>query len=141
VTVRDLVARLGASRFVRFGAVGGAGFFVNEAALFAAHRMMHAGPILSWFIAFVPAVTFTWWGNRKLTFADRASAGRTGMLAEWGRFVAANSVGAVANFAIYAGLTGFAPFPLGDPNLALAFGVIAGLVFNYTLSHHLVFRK
>lgn len=132
--------RLG-SRFLRFGLVGGAGFVVNLAALSAVHRLLHAGDDLSWFIAFIPSVTFTWWGNRVLTFADRASTGITGTAQEWARFVAANSFGAAANFATYAAMTRYAPFPLDVPELALVAGVAVGLVFNFTLSHALVFRK
>ncbi len=138
--MKETLKRLSASRFVRFAAVGGAGFFVNEAALVLAHGLLGAGPRLAWFIAFVPAVTFTWWGNRNLTFADQASAGHVGMLAEWARFVATNSLGAAANFAVYALLIGDAPFPLNIPYIALAIGILIGLVFNFTLSKKLVFR-
>lgn len=128
-------------RFTRFGAVGGAGFVVNEAALFVVHRLLHAGEDLSWFLAFIPSVTFTWWGNRVLTFADRASPGIMGMSKEWGRFVAANSIGAIANFATYALLIRYAPSPICIPYIALGIGVLIGLVFNFTLSHTLVFKK
>ncbi|MGC9952984.1 MAG: GtrA family protein [Rhizomicrobium sp.] len=138
--MRNIFQRLSASRFLRFAAVGAAGFFVNEAALALAHELLGAGPRVGWFIAFVPAVTFTWWGNRKLTFADKASDGHVGMLAEWARFVATNGIGAAANFAIYAALIGLAPFPLNIPYVALAVGILVGLVFNFTLSKRLVFR-
>lgn len=136
-----LIAKLWSSRFLRFGVVGGAGFFVNEAALLLAKELFLAGDKLSWFIAFVPAVTFTWWGNRVLTFAEHASEGHRGMLAEWARFVAANGVGAAANFAVYAVLTGYAPWPFHIAYIALAIGILVGLVFNFTLSKKLVFRK
>lgn len=139
--MRKVFQRLSASRFVRFAAVGAAGFFVNEAALALVHGLLGTGPRLGWFIAFVPAVTFTWWGNRKLTFADKASGGHLGMLAEWARFVATNSLGAVANFAVYVALLGYAPWPLNIPYLALAVGILVGLVFNFTLSKKLVFRS
>jgi len=138
--VKDLLKRLSASRFIRFAAVGGAGFFVNEAALALAHELLGAGPRAGWFIAFVPAVTFTWWGNRKLTFADKASSHHVGILAEWARFVATNSLGAAANFAVYALLIGSTPWPFNIPYAALAIGVLVGLVFNFTLSKKLVFR-
>jgi putative flippase GtrA len=141
VSFKDTVLRLCASRFVRFGVVGGAGFFVNEAALLAAEKMVHAGAHLSWVLAFIPSVTFTWWGNRRITFADKASVGHIGILAEWGRFVATNSFGALANFAVYAVLIDFAPKPLSIPYLALAIGVLAGMLFNFTLSNKLVFRN
>jgi putative flippase GtrA len=139
--VRDIFQRLSASRFLRFAAVGAAGFFVNEAALALAKELLGVGDHAGWFIAFVPAVTFTWWGNRKLTFADKASDGHAGMLAEWARFVATNSLGAAANFIVYALLIGFAPWPLNIPYLALAAGILVGLVFNFTLSKKLVFRN
>ena len=137
----DFLRRISASRFLRFSAVGGAGFFVNEAALALAHELLGAGPRLGWLIAFFPAVTFTWWGNRKLTFAEHASEGHIGMATEWLRFVATNSIGAAANFAVYALLIGTAPWPLNIPYAALAVGILAGLVFNFTLSKKLVFRS
>lgn len=139
--MKQLLQRLSASRFVRFSVVGGAGFFVNEAALALAKELLGVGDHAGWLIAFIPAVTFTWWGNRKLTFADKASDGHVGVLAEWARFVATNSLGAAANFAVYALLIGFAPWPLNVPYLALAVGILVGLIFNFTLSKKLVFRK
>lgn len=136
----SLVKKLHASSFVRFGLVGGAGFFVNEAALVLAHGILHAGPNLSWLIAFAPSVTFTWWGNRRLTFAAHASTGFAGTVSEWARFVATNSLGALANFLVYAGMIRWAPWPLSVAYIALGVGVLAGMVFNYTLSKKLVFR-
>jgi putative flippase GtrA len=119
--------------FARFALVGGAGFVVNEAMLFLA---IHAlGKDAAWFAAFVPSVTFTWWGNRTLTFAEHASHDR---LKEWARFVATNSIGAVLNLATYEALIHFTAL---DPLLALACGVLVGMVFNFTLSKRLVFKK
>jgi putative flippase GtrA len=129
-----------ASKLIRFGAVGGAGFFVNEAALAVAKNLFRMGDHAGWFFGFAVAVTFTWWGNRVFTFHERKSFGHTGILAEWARFVATNSLGAAANFAVYALLIGFAPRPLNVPYLALFFGVLVGLIFNFTLSKKLVFR-
>ncbi|HTP76579.1 MAG TPA: GtrA family protein [Rhizomicrobium sp.] len=136
-----LLLKLSQSRFVRFAAVGGAGFFVNEAALLLAHGALHAGPSASWFIAFAPSVTFTWWGNRTITFADQASTHHAGILAEWARFVLTNSLGAAANFVVYLSLIRLAPWPLDVPYIALAVGILVGLVFNFTLSKRLVFRN
>lgn len=135
-----VVGKLCASRFMRFGVVGGAGFFVNEAALLIAHGALHAGPHVSWLIAFAPSVTFTWWGNRRLTFAEHASTGIRAMVQEWARFVAANSLGALVNFLIYAGLIKLAIYPLSIAYVALAIGVLVGMVFNFLLSKMLVFR-
>lgn len=122
------------SAFLRFAAVGAAGFVVNEAALYAAIHGLHLGRDAAWFFAFVPAVTFTWWGNRTLTFRERAS---DAWLKEWARFVATNSLGALVNLAVYETLIHLTKL---DAMLALAAGVLAGLVFNFTLSKRLVFR-
>lgn len=141
MTVKDLTARLFTSRFIRFGIVGGGGFIVNEAALFGAHHLCNAGPKLSWVLAFIPSVIFTWWGNRSLTFPDRASRHPTGMAKECSRFVATNSLGALANFIVYAAVVKYAPFPFSIPYLALVAGVFVGLIFNFTFSLKVVFRS
>jgi putative flippase GtrA len=138
--VKDLFDKLLASKLVRFGAVGGAGFFVNEAALVVARAVLHLGDHAGWLFGFAVAVTFTWWGNRTITFHEHKSTGHTGILAEWARFVATNSLGALANFAVYSLLIAVAPWPINVPYAALFFGVLVGLVFNYTLSKKLVFR-
>ena len=139
-SVKALAAKFWAQRFVRFAAVGGAGFFVNEARFCSPMNCSQAGDKLGWFVAFIPAVTFTWWGNRNLTFAEHASEGHA-HVAEWARFVAANGLGAVANFAVYAVLTAYAPWPFRIAYIALAIGILVGLVFNFTLSKRLVFRR
>ena len=138
--MNQLIAKLAASKLVRFGAVGGAGFFVNEAALVIAKTVLHLGDHPAWLFGFAVAVTFTWWGNRTFTFHEHKSSGHSGMLAEWARFVATNSFGAIANYGVYAVLVEFAPWPLKVPYLALFFGVLVGMVFNFTLSKKLVFR-
>jgi putative flippase GtrA len=141
VNFRFLLHRLSSSRLVRFGAVGGAGFFVNEAALAIAKLLFGMNDHAAWLFGFAAAVTFTWWGNRNFTFHDKKSDGPLGMAAEWARFVATNGLGAVANFAVYSLMIAFTPWPLNVPYIALAFGVLVGLIFNFTLSKKLVFRK
>ena len=125
------------SAFLRFGLVGAAGFVVNEAALWIALHLLHMGKDAGWFFAFVPAVTFTWWGNRTFTFREHASTGAKDMLREWMRFVVTNSFGALVNLAVYEVLIHLTAL---DPLLALACGVLAGMVFNFMLSKRLVFR-
>jgi len=138
---RSLAKTLEQSRFLRFAVVGGAGFVVNEAALWIALNLLHLGKYGGGLFSFLCAVTFTWWGNRMLTFRDQAAQGARGMAVEWAKFVAANSLGFAVNYGVYAGCVAFAPTPLNSPYVALALGTIVGLVFNFTLSQRLVFRK
>jgi putative flippase GtrA len=128
------------SRFLRFAIVGAAGFFVNAAALYVALNIFHASRHAAWFIAFIPAVTFTWWGNRNLTFHEHKSRTMMATFHEWLRFVVTNGFGALVNYLTYEVLMGWAPFPLNNPYVALAAGVLAGMMFNFTLSKKLVFK-
>jgi putative flippase GtrA len=113
---------------------------VNEAALWFALQALHLNAYAGGLFSFLVAVTFTWWGNRTLTFRAQAASQPHSMLREWMKFVAANGVGFLVNYAVYASLISLAPQPLNNPFVALAFGTLAGLTFNFILSSKLVFR-
>jgi putative flippase GtrA len=129
------------SRFLRFGLVGVGGFVVDSLVLALLLRVLHLDPYSGQLIAFLAAATFTWWANRQITFADRAAEGRKGIAAEWATFLAANALGGLVNYAVYASLVALAPTPFNNPYLAVAAGSIAGLAFNFTMSSKLVFRE
>jgi putative flippase GtrA len=129
------------SQFLRFAAVGAAGFVVNEIALAAMIKLIGLDPYSGQIVSFLITVTFTWWGNRTLTFRGEAQHAPRGIVEEWAKFVAANALGFAVNYCVYASLVRFAPPPANSPFLALAAGTIAGLAFNFTLSKRLVFRK
>lgn len=135
---KELQARLFNSRIIRFGIVGTAGFVVNEAALWVMLSIFHLDRYMAQIPAFFIAVTFTWWGNRELTFKEHAA--QSSLLREWAKFVVANGLGAIANYALYVGLLRFGPSPLNVPYLALAAGTLLGLVFNFTMSKRFVFQ-
>ena len=138
----DPIARLSrAPAFLRFAVVGGVGFLVNTAAFWIALNLLHLSKDTAWFVAFVPAVTFTWWGNRTITFQKYASSGGRDTLNEWALFAITNGFGAVVNYGVYEALIHWTPWPLRDPFVALACGVLTGMAFNFTLSKRLVFRR
>lgn len=132
--------RLRASRFLRFAIVGGAGFVVDESILALMQRLAGLDPFSARAVSILAAMTFTWWGNRNLTFASSRARGSLPIASEWLRFVVANSVGAFANYGSYVLLVRFAPAPLNNAYLAAAIGVAIGLLFNFTLSKRFVFR-
>ena len=70
----------------------------------------------------------------------RRPAGRGAVAREWLRFMLANGVGALVNYATYTLCVSFAPVPISNPLLATAVGVGVGLVFNFTLSKRFVFK-
>lgn len=136
----NLAQRLRESQFLRFAVVGGSGFFVNEAVLFAAIHFLWLGAYAGGIFAFLVTVTYTWWGNRMLTFRADAAHGGAAIVREWFKFVMANTLGFAVNYAIYVSLVTFAPAPLNSPYVALAAGTLGGLIFNFTLSKRFVFR-
>jgi putative flippase GtrA len=128
--------------FIRFAAVGGAGYFVNLAALWLATGYLRLDNYAAGAFSIFVAMFFTWLGNRYLTFASRRARGSMKAIArEFLAFVGANLVGAVANYAVYAALLRFAPNPFDNKYIAQACGVLVGLIFNFTLSRALVFKN
>ena len=127
--------------FVRFAVVGGAGYFVNLAALWLATHRLAMNDYLGGAFSIFVAMCFTWMGNRYFTFAARRARGSlTAIGREFLAFVGANLTGAAVNYAVYAGLLRFAGAPFDDKYIAQACGVLVGLVFNFTLSRTLVFK-
>ena len=132
------VRRLHEMRFLRFGLVGCGGLLVDMGVLWL---MIHQAGLDKYSgrgVSFMAAVTFTWFGNRMLTFRDRAAS--TGLWREWATFVAANALGGFVNLTLYTALVTFAPWPASNPFFAVSVGVLAGLAFNFTLSSRVVFR-
>ncbi len=127
--------------FVRFGIIGALGYLVDTGVLGIATGILklefEAGRAFSIFIA----MAFTWLGNRYFTFADRRAHGVSGAFQEWAKFVGANLLGAVVNYGISVLLVHYAPLPFSNKYAAQAVGVLAGLVFNFTLSRTIVFKK
>jgi putative flippase GtrA len=126
--------------FLRFAVIGALGMPVDAGVLWLmTHRAgldPYSGRIVSWFCA----ATFTWAGNRYFTFHATRARGLVGTAREWMRFLAANAVGGLVNVGLYSTLVRFAPPPLNNLYVALVLGVVAGLVFNFTLSKKMVFR-
>jgi putative flippase GtrA len=137
-TLAERAKRIHEIRFLRFAFIGTCGFLVNELALYLTIFITGVNKYVAWFPAFAVAVTFTWWGNRTLTFRDRAAS--RGLLREWFVFLVGNSLGAAANFFVYFVLLRFAPPPFANPLLALVAGTLVGLVFNFTVSSRFIFR-
>lgn len=125
---------------LRFAVIGALGMPVDAGVLWLmTHRVgldPYSGRIVSW----ICAATFTWTGNRYFTFRGSRARGLTGAAREWLRFLAANAVGGLVNVGLYSTLVRFAPPPANNLYVALMLGVLAGLVFNFTLSKKLVFK-
>jgi putative flippase GtrA len=134
-------------RFLRFGFIGGCGFLVDASALWLILHLFEFANldsrltylrVVARVMSFIVAATFTWFGNRTLTFPDRAVP--TGLRREWATFVIANAPGGFVNVGVYSLILAFAPPPVNQIRVAFVAGVLAGLVLNFTLSSRVVFR-
>jgi putative flippase GtrA len=125
---------------LRFAVIGALGMPVDAGVLWLmTHRVgldPYSGRVVSWLCA----ATFTWTGNRYFTFRATRARSIGGTAKEWLRFLAANAVGGLVNVGLYSTLVRFAPPPANNLYVALVLGVLAGLVFNFTLSKKLVFK-
>ena len=84
------------AQFLRFGVVGGMGFFVDTAVVYATKDQV--GLYWAGALAYPVAATFTWAVNRFWTFRG-ASTGSA--RAQWARFLAVNLIGFVLNRGAY----------------------------------------
>ncbi len=124
------------AQLAQFGTVGVAGFLVDTAAVYASRGW--AGLYVGGVLAYVAAVTTTWWLNRIWTFRGLGNIGP--MHRQWLRFVLANLPGLCLNLGTYGVLITLLPVCAAHPEIAIAAGAIAGMTANYILSRALVFR-
>ncbi len=124
-------------RVAGFVAIGGLGFAIEAGIIMLATSPKFDVPALvARLFSFPCAVLVTWWLNRQYNFRSRNSA-----LAEGGRYLVTQGVGAFVNLATFASCVYMFPSLTLWPVLALAVGAGAGLVANFTLSYLYVFRK
>ncbi|MDX2144273.1 MAG: GtrA family protein [Rhodospirillaceae bacterium] len=121
----------------RFAIVGAFGFVVDAAVLSIALSWSNLGLYWGRVVSFAVAATFTWWANRRFVFGE---AGATNPLKQWLRFLAANSLGALVNYATYAVAVSSSTAVATWPVVGVALGSIAGLAFNFISSRAWVFR-
>ena len=120
--------------FLRFAIVGALGFCIDALVLLAgrvAGLDLYSGRLVS----YLCAATFTWYANRWFTF--RSTDPR--WVAEWWRFLCANSLGGVLNYGTYALLVASATAFQTHPVLAVGVGSMVGLLCNFLLSRRVVF--
>ncbi len=133
------IQRLWQSEFLRFAAIGTVAFVIDTIVLYVM-LWIGLGHYGGRAISFLVALTFTWNGNRRITFASTRAHGAHAIAAEWLRYLMANLTGGLVNYSMYAWLVSAFPLVRANPVLGVAAGSIAGLSVNFTLSKLLVFR-
>lgn len=136
----SLLAKLSRLSLLRFAVIGALGLPVDAGVLWLMTHKVGLDPYSGRVISWLCAASFTWAGNRYFTFRAARARGPLAIAKEWLRFLAANAVGGLVNVGLYSTLVRFAPPPVNNLYVALIVGVLAGLVFNFTLSKTLVFK-
>ena len=125
------------TRFALFGTVGALGVLVHLLILYL--FLLVAGTQFAWSqaIATLGAMTFNFWLNNFLTYRDRRLESLRDLARGWAGFVAACSVGALANVAVASLL-----YARGIHSLLAALaGIVIGSVWNYALSSRFVWGR
>lgn len=130
------IERRTSGRFLRFAAAGVVAAGVDMAAVELAVRVLGLDLYSARVLSYLAAATAAWWLNRRISFNDRLSSNR---LAEWARYLAANLLGGLINYGVYAVLVTFVPVFAAYPFMAVAIGSLAGLVANFAMSQRFVF--
>ena len=129
--------RLLPTRFALFGTVGALGVGVHLAAVALLHLAAGQGFALATIIATLVAMTFNFWLNNWLTYRDRRLTGARAWATGWAGFVAACSIGALANVAVASLLEARGLWWL----IASLAGIIVGAVWNFALSSRFVWGR
>jgi putative flippase GtrA len=125
---------------VRFAFIGGCGYVLAIALLAFFTTVPKLAFAEANALTIFLTMIFTWLGNRYLTFRARRARSLSGIAQEALKFMGANAVGAGVNYGVSVAMVHFAHSPLDNKFIAQACGVLAGLIFNFTLSSKLVFR-
>jgi putative flippase GtrA len=125
-------------QFATFSFAGGVAFFVDTGILAFLTRLFGVDPILARTVSFMAGMTTTWLINRTLTFRDRPEQA---LWLEYLRYCAVNGFGGLVNFTVYALLVERVALIERFPEIGVAVGVAAGLIFNFTGSKYLVYRR
>ncbi len=124
-------------KIIRFGLVGCAGFCVDTGVLYLALYSLGMSYYSGRIVSYAAAASFTWYMNRRFTFADSRSDNR---FREWASFVMLNLFGGGVNYGIYAAYISMHAGSSAVPAIGVALGSIAGMFVNFYLSRRLVFN-
>ncbi len=115
---------------VRFALVGTLGFVVDAGLLWLIRSAVAIDPRAARLASFAVAVTVTWFCNSRFTFDAPLSA------RSWARYVAANSMGALFNYAVFAALVTLSAWFAGLPEAAVAVASVLALGVNFVASKY-----
>lgn len=132
--IDQIVAR----QFIFFALVGTGGFVVDSAVLYSLIYGVGTDFYSGRLVSYLAAATFTWWFNRCYTFECSKN---DKYFNQWFKFISLNAFGGVINYLVYAAMMLVWQLALEHPVIGVAFGSVAGLAVNFTLSSKFVFKR
>ena len=124
-------------RALSFGLVGASGMLVDVTG-YVALQWIGLEHRIARLLSFWPAVTWNWFFNRHVTFADRPPQPR---MRQWARFACTSLVGLGANVGTYTLLTTLVEFFDRYRFVGLACGIGLGSLFNFLAATSVVYRE
>lgn len=125
-----------ATTFLKFAAVGATGFVVDCSVFLALFDSL--GPSLSRATAIGAAMTWNFFGNRRLTFQSNVA---TNMFRQYFAFCLSCMLGAIVNWGVSVAAVKSIPWFAEHPAAAVPLGVLSGMALNYLLCRAFVFRS
>ena len=126
--------------YVRFALVGLLTYAADAAILAVTTVLFGLDPYSGRALSLTSAVVVAWYGNRLLTFSDRAArASRSAIAAEFGRSVLARAAGNSLNYGSYVALVAYSPPPANNEFVAQLIGALVAMVVNFNMMKRFVF--
>lgn len=128
-------------KMVRFAVVGVGGFVVDCAVFALLHYIVGLPLMTARISSFIAAATTTWFGNRVLTFGFKGQGRWSDKLIQWQKFMFSASISAVPNLLCFKLMVELLPVFTGAVFIAMAVGILVGMVTNYLFSQYWVFTR
>ncbi|MGI9876397.1 GtrA family protein [Vibrio chagasii] len=128
-------------KMVRFAVVGAGGFVVDCAVFALLHYIVGLPLMTARISSFIAAATTTWFGNRVLTFGFKGQGRWSDKLIQWQKFMFSASISAVPNLLCFKLMVELLPVFTGAVFIAMAVGILVGMVTNYLFSQYWVFTR
>ena len=124
-------------RFLKFGMVGGSGFLVDSAVYFFA-QFLGLNHSAARVVSYWCAATNNWFLNRIFTFNDVQHEQKR---RQWLKYMLMCVFSFILNWGSYHLLTNYVPFFMQYKFIAFLFGILLGMVTNFTLSQFVIFKN
>jgi len=123
-------------KLYKFSLVGGVGFIIDVSIFTLLYQKCELQMVQARVVAFLVAATATWFGHRCFTFP---STGINNKLIQWKKFITIACFSALPNFLVFKLVVSVIDMGFLSVYIAMAMGVLAGMISNFLLSDRWVF--